>query len=414
LAWCTSSWTQTGAASNLGRFTLPVTTEYDTADRATNPGYTYDPLGRTLIVPATDLTTGSAGDLSARYHDNDMAANLTQADTTKTFTLDPNRRFRAATDQDTTDPANPTETRRLVNHYTDDGDSPAWTTESTDGGTAWTWTRNILGPTGDLTAQQDSAGTVQLQLANPHGDIIATTSNTTTATGTGTYFEQTEYGTPREANTTNPQRYGWLGAKQRSTDAPAGIILMGVRLYNPTTGRFLTIDPVTGGNENAYDYPTDPIAGLDLDGRMRLPMGGGHRKYYANSGKGLYGPCPRGRYSCPQVWMAGLGANGATNRLFGPGNHRASEGMDNAFMHALWSGLMTLTMGSKQAKRFGRAAERRRGNLWRSAQMDLYNDRVGRRVARRVSSRYPVHVRAWKLQVALFRMARRGNLVHLT
>jgi hypothetical protein len=43
----------------------------------------------------------------------------------------------------------------------------------------------------------------------------------------------TEYGAPRTDNVTNPIRYGWLGSKQRSADALAGVILMGVCLYNP-------------------------------------------------------------------------------------------------------------------------------------------------------------------------------------
>uniref|UniRef100_UPI002FDBE296 RHS repeat-associated core domain-containing protein n=1 Tax=Streptomyces sp. IBSBF 3136 TaxID=2903524 RepID=UPI002FDBE296 len=43
------------------------------------------------------------------------------------------------------------------------------------------------------------------------------------------------------------------------------------RLYNPTTGRFLTTDPVYGGNANAYEYVTaDPLNQYDLDGRSRF------------------------------------------------------------------------------------------------------------------------------------------------
>jgi RHS repeat-associated protein len=62
------------------------------------------------------------------------------------------------------------------------------------------------------------------------------------------------------------QTYGWLGAAQRSGNALAGLVVMGVRLYNPATGRFLSVDPVPGGNANAYTYPLNPIDGYDLLG----------------------------------------------------------------------------------------------------------------------------------------------------
>jgi hypothetical protein len=43
---------------------------------------------------------------------------------------------------------------------------------------------------------------------------------------------------------------------------------MGVRLYNATTGRFLSVDSVDGGSANDYDYANqDPANTLDLDGR---------------------------------------------------------------------------------------------------------------------------------------------------
>jgi RHS repeat-associated protein len=228
---------------------------YDQADRITDAGYSYDAFGRTLTVPSADA--GGAGDLSLGYYTNGMVHTQTVAGHTKTWTLDPTGRLRTQNDSASaiTD----------TNHYSDGSDSPAWIGTLTGGGTS-SWTRNVDGVTGDLAATTDNTGTVVLQLTNIHGDVVATADDTTGASAVTAYFESTEFGIPRSGATT--QRYAWLGGKRRSSDSLGGLTLMGVRLYDPATGRFLQTDPIPGGSANPYDYCTqDPINCYDLDGR---------------------------------------------------------------------------------------------------------------------------------------------------
>jgi RHS repeat-associated protein len=242
---------------------------YDAADRITDTGFAYDTFGRITTVPAA--AAGTPGDITAAYYTSDMVRGLTQAGTTHTWTLDPNRRLRGRTDSGGS-------TGSRTNHYSDDTDSPAWIAEDA---TASHWTRNISAFGSDLAAIQDSTSGTTLQLANLHGDTVATASPDPAATGLLSTFEATEFGIPR---TTPSPRYGWLGAKQRETDDLTGIMLMGVRLYVPAMGRFLQVDPVEGGSANNYDYANqDPINNFDLDGNFCLWCGIRRSAHYFSS-----------------------------------------------------------------------------------------------------------------------------------
>jgi RHS repeat-associated protein len=223
---------------------------YDTADRLVDSGYSYDAFGRTTALPGSTLS----------YYTNDLARQQTSGNQRQTWTLDSALRFRSRT-LESNSSGTWTTTATAVNHYDSDSDRPRWIVEDTASGAL---TRNVAGLDGNLAATTAKTGAAVLQLANLHGDI---TLQLPADSGTApTVLDQDEYGNPRTGQPST--RYDWLGAKQRASDTVTGLTLMGSRLYNPATGRFLQIDPVPGGSANAYDYAgADPVNVYDLDGR---------------------------------------------------------------------------------------------------------------------------------------------------
>ncbi|MEV7281802.1 DNRLRE domain-containing protein [Streptomyces sp. NPDC093111] len=227
-----------------------TTSSYDSADRLLTAGYTYDAFGRTTATGTGSVNT---------YWDNDLVASQTVGDTRQSWNLDPAQRFAAFTTEVKQADGTWANSTSKLNHYGDDSDEPRWIVEDT---TQRTLTRNVSGPDGDLTATTSATGDVELQLANLHDDVAVTLDTTTTTPKVLTFDE---FGVPSEGQGT--QRYGWLGAKQRSSEALDNVILMGARLYSPELGRFLQVDPQPGGNANPYDYCAgDPVNCTDLDG----------------------------------------------------------------------------------------------------------------------------------------------------
>lgn len=245
--------------------------------------YSYDGLGRTLTVPAAHLPGAPGVAMNLTYAPGDMIATQTLGSgasaETQSFTLDPTGDRVLSTT--TTLPAtgdgsgsgagsNAASTTTITNRYNDSDDNPMLVNEA-DGSVS----RYVTGPDADLAARTvvkaDGTSGLEWQVANLHGDLVATLPDAAGVAAVATAATD-EFGnlldTASGRNNTPASRYDYLGAKQRSTNTRAGLTLMGVRLYDPVTGRFLSVDPVEGGSANAYSYPTDPVGSFDLDGKV--------------------------------------------------------------------------------------------------------------------------------------------------
>ncbi|MBO1417463.1 RHS repeat-associated core domain-containing protein [Streptomyces sp. FH025] len=244
--------TGTGGAPCATTGGTTVNHSYDTADRIVDAGYAYDDLGRTTAMPGT----------AVGYYWNDLVYQQVSGLQRQTWQLDSALRRRSFTTE-----SNATgswvQTGAKVNHYSCDCDNPRWITENASGAV----TRNVIGLAGGMAATTSKTGDTVLMLTNIHGDTNLMLPLDTTKSPT--LVDSDEFGRPK-ATGSAAARYGWLGGYQRSAETTNGLVLMGVRLYNPDSGRFLSIDPVYGGNANPYDYVYgDPVNMLDLSGKFR-------------------------------------------------------------------------------------------------------------------------------------------------
>ncbi|MEU9291770.1 DNRLRE domain-containing protein [Streptomyces sp. NPDC048275] len=299
--------------------TNTVNSTYDSADRLIAAGTVYDAFGR---------TTAQAGGTQNAYYTNDLVRQITANSKRTTWNLDASGRLASWATEEQAEDGTWGTAAATTNHYGSEGDSPDWTSASNG------ISRSLEDLAGNLIATTSASGDVVLQLSNLHGDIAAQIPLVDSTTPVVNTYD--EYGNPLPG--TDPARYGWLGGKQRSTETPNGATLMGVRLYDPTSGRFLSVDPVPGGNANAYDYVNaDPLNQYDLDGKWgwrkrfkswwgRTSRNPNYRHWYygARMGASLINPAKKARYAyrfvrnprrvgrmCTRSWRHAAGCGGA-------------------------------------------------------------------------------------------------------
>lgn len=236
-----------------------------TGNPSTSTNYSYNPasgideltsVGSTTYAYTSDGQTASQGTTNLTWDGWGRLKTTTVGTNTVTYTYDPSGalKTRASTSSSST-----------LNYLLGD------LFETNAGGTITTSYTD--GPAGDLASYNGpptNSSTPTYLYYDAHGNLAAEANTSGNQTGNHSYdpFGAPAANDPPPANTTV---HRFTGRWDKQYDTTSGLILMGARPYDPTTGRFLAVDPVPGGSLNNYDYADqDPVNGYDLSGTLCL------------------------------------------------------------------------------------------------------------------------------------------------
>jgi streptogramin lyase len=196
---------------------------YDEANRLTDTGIAYDPLGNVTKLPAADA---EGHELKSTFYVDNAVATQEQNEQKNEYSLDPEGRVRRTITTGKT-------ASKVKSHYDGAGEAVAWTEEEE----TKKWTRNIPGIDGTLAASETQGETAVLQLHDLQGNIAATIKDKTGETELLSKYNSTEFGVPN--NGKEPPKFAWLGAGDITRSLPSGVITYGTTSYVPQTGRAL-------------------------------------------------------------------------------------------------------------------------------------------------------------------------------
>ena len=197
---------------------------YDTANRLYDSTVKYETFGNITTLPASDA---GKYEITSKYDVDNQLESQTENAVTTTYQYDPAGRTDETTSKGTTS----------ILHYAGPDEVVSWVNEG-----ASTWTRNIPGIDGTLTAVQTSAGTTTLQIHDLHGNVVGTTG-LSESEGLLTSYSSTEFGVPQPGTT--PPKYAWQAAGGLASGVPDGTAAPEGASYVPLIGKPLQTQGLT-------------------------------------------------------------------------------------------------------------------------------------------------------------------------
>ncbi|QMU70028.1 polymorphic toxin-type HINT domain-containing protein [Streptacidiphilus sp. P02-A3a] len=282
--WSTWTFTPTGQRATETDYATGTTSTATTT--TTTDSYNGNATGQAHTLTST--STGTSGSSTAYTYDADgnMTTRTTPANGAQTIRWNNQDQVTSVTGSATGSGSDPTAGDSSYLYDADgnillqiDGDDTtlyAASEEITDDATTSTVTgvRYYALPGGG-TAVRNAAGTnYDFELANQQG----TGELYLDSTGqTPTWRQFTPYGAPRGTTTTWVDNRGFLNSP---TDATTGLTLDGARQYDPTTGTFISLDPLFEATDtqelNGYSYAANnPVDGSDPTGTAVYLQAGG-------------------------------------------------------------------------------------------------------------------------------------------
>jgi RHS repeat-associated protein len=293
----TTTYTYGGSApgcttTSSGLHTLAYTSTTGPSGTSSNT-YCYDSLGNT-----TQRNTTAQGQQTLTWNDQGQLTAVTTASAGSSYLYTPEGNLLEQKDPGTTTLYLPGQQLALN------------TTTNTV-----TATRFYTLPGGGQAVRTGTGTNYSFELTDQHNTSTLTLSNTLT---NPVWRQQTPYGAPRGTTpTTWPDNHGFLNKPQ---DTTTGLTDIGARWYDPTLGRFTSLDPLfeatSPQQQNGYTYAAaNPITGSDPTGLCRYrdddvcldPGGSASDKQSAAGGSGQDVGQSQTDNACPANWTQANG-----------------------------------------------------------------------------------------------------------